>query len=358
MEPNRTHNQENPAASGRMAAGTLMVGVVLTVLVVVAAVAVFRVDTWGERGDKLPDRFKYDIDEYTTVDPSLVRYKETAKFSVGMDNVGAIAVGPDDRVYVAGDRSVHVFDGKGEKLRAIDVGQQPSCLAVGSPEHETPGRMCVGAGDRIELYDSSGEPDGVWDQGLDEKSVLTSIAVADEDVFVADAGNRVVLRYNARGELVGRIGEPDPERDSRTFVIPSPYFDVAVTGSDVVCVVNPGARRIEAYTFDGAWLGQWGKASAEIDGFFGCCNPANFAVLADGRFVTVEKGLPRIKVYSRKGDFECVVAEPRVLASRGNVGDEIRDDHQVKVFDVATDSSGRILVLDPTNRTVRVFEAT
>jgi hypothetical protein len=187
---------------------------------------------------------------------------------------------------------------------------------------------------------------------------LTSIAAAEEDVFVADAGNRVVLRYNTEGKLSGRIGDPDPNHNSRAFAIPSPYFDVAVTGSEVVSVANPGARRIEAYTFDGDWLGEWGKASADIDGFYGCCNPANFAVLADGRFVTVEKGIPRIKVYSRKGDFECVVAEPSVLGPGENVVDEIRDDHQVKVFDVATDSSGRILVLDPTSRTVRVFEPT
>ncbi len=358
MKPNDTHNQENPAASSRMTAGSLLVGAVLTVLVVVAAVAVFRVDTWGESGDKLSDRFKYDIDEHMTVDPSLVRYKETAKLSVGMDNVRAIAVGPEDQIYVAGDQAVRVLDGKGGELRTVDIGKEPSCLAVASPDHTTPGRLYVGAGDRIEVYDSSGESVGVWEQGLDEKTILTSIAVADEDVFVADAGNRVVLRYNAEGELVGRIGVPDPKRNVRGFVIPSPYFDVAVTGSDVVCIVNPGARQIEAYTFDGAWLGEWGKASADIDGFFGCCNPANFAALADGKFVTVEKGLPRIKVYSRGGDFESVVAGPRVLAPGEAVVDEIRDDHRVKVFDVATDSAGRILVLDPTNRTVRVFEPT
>jgi hypothetical protein len=208
------------------------------------------------------------------------------------------------------------------------------------------------------MYDAAGESAGVWDEGLGEKTILTSIAAAEEDVFVADAGNRVVLRYNAEGKLFGRIGDPDSNHNSRAFVIPSPYFDVAVTGSEVVSVANPGARRIEAYTFEGAWLGEWGKASADIGGFFGCCNPANFAVLEDGRFVTVEKGIPRVKVYSRRGDFECVVAEPRVLAPGETVVDETRDDHQVKVFDVATDSSGRILVLDPTNRAVRVFEPT
>ena len=34
--------------------------------------------------------------------------------------------------------------------------------------------------------------------------------------------------------------------------------------------------------------------------FFGCCNPAQLAVLPDGRFVTAEKGIPRVKIYSRE----------------------------------------------------------
>jgi hypothetical protein len=121
-------------------------------------------------------------------------------------------------------------------------------------------------------------------------------------------------------------------------------------------VANPGARRIETWTFDGNRLGQWGQASADIEGFFGCCNPANFAVLPDGRFVTVEKGIPRIKVYSREGKFECVVATPRTLTPTATAAEETREEHQVKVFDVAADSRGRILVLDPTAKTIRVFE--
>ena len=59
-------------------------------------------------------------------------------------------------------------------------------------------------------------------------------------------------------------------------------------------VVNPGRHRIEAYTFDGDLEFSWGKVSVGIEGFCGCCNPVNFAILSDGSFITCEKGLTRV----------------------------------------------------------------
>jgi hypothetical protein len=344
-----------PPAGAKL--GSVLIGAVVLVAVVGAAFAVFRMDTSGDSGSGLSNRFELDVEQLKTVDPALVHYDETNPFATDMNEVRAIAVGPEDKAHVAGDQSVRVFDLEGEQLCEMAIDGRPTCVAVGSAEHEFPGRVYVGVGDRIEVCDTDGKSIDAWNGGLDEKSVLTSIAVGEEDVFVADAGNRIVLRYDTKGELICRIGEPAPDRGVRGFVIPSPYFDVAVTQDGLLRVSNPGARRIETYTFDGDWLGHWGKASnKEIDGFFGCCNPSNFAVLEDGRFVTAEKGIPRIKVYGSRGEFQCVVAGPQTLTQGDIVIDETRDDHQVKVFDVATTSRGFVLALDPTNRTVRVFQ--
>ena len=69
-------------------------------------------------------------------------------------------------------------------------------------------------------------------------------------------------------------------------------------------MANPGARRLECYTFNGDLESIWGNTSSQIDGFFGCCNPVHFAIFSDGRFVTSEKGIPRVKTYRENGDFE------------------------------------------------------
>ena len=93
-----------------------------------------------------------------------------------------------------------------------------------------------------------------------------------------------------------------------------------------------------------------------IEGFCGCCNPMNFAIMADGSFVTVEKGLTRVKVYDPQGKFVGVVASPELLIGLDNayVCKTVEDCRRGN-FDVAVDSVGRILILDTGKNLVRIF---
>ncbi len=332
----------------------VVIGVLVVAAVAVAGIAVLRMDPWGEEGGGISDRFEFNADEYQRANPALIRFHERGSFPTGLNAVRGLATGPDDRVYVAGESTVLVFGSDGKRQAEIPVKGEPTCLAVGGAEHVHPGRLYVGAGNRIHLFDSQTAV-GTWTDGFNDKSVLTSLAVAEEAVFVADAGNRIVLRLDPDGKLLGRIGEPDEAQGIRGFVIPSPHFDVAVTADGLLRVVNPGARRIETFTANGDLLGQWGKASAQIDGFFGCCNPADFTVLPDGRFVTAEKGIPRVKIYSPRGELDCVVADPQMLDQTVSAAQLNEDSGHTPTFDVAVDSGGRVLVLDPLTRQVRVF---
>ena len=71
-----------------------------------------------------------------------------------------------------------------------------------------------------------------------------------------------------------------------------------------------------------------------------------FAILNDGAFVTSEKGVPRVKLYDRQGRFVAVVAGTDQFRA-GTEG-----------LDLAGDASGRIYVLDPARKAVRVFSKT
>ncbi|OHB82728.1 MAG: hypothetical protein A2V98_16045 [Planctomycetes bacterium RBG_16_64_12] len=328
---------------------------IVLLAIVVGVVAVLRTDRAGSGGTGLSDRFDYQIEQYKAIDPALIRYDQTHEIPAGMQEARAVDVGPEDRIYVAGDKAIHVFGSTGTRLATITLDGRPTCLAVGGAEHAFPGRAYVGVGRNVEVLDAEGRPAGTWEIP-GKKAYPTSIAAATDDVFVADYANQVVLRYDVSGKVIGRIGRRDKERGIPGLVIPSPFFDVAVGPEGLVWVVNPGALRLEAYTFDGDLELFWGEAKAEVEGFFGCCNPAHFALLPDGRFVTAEKGLLRVKVYTADGGFDCVVAGPEQLDSPAGVGGRSRIDHEFKAVDVAADSHGRILVLDLAAGKVRIYE--
>jgi hypothetical protein len=340
-----------------------LVGLVAVAAIAAGTVAMLKIDPWADR-----NQGQSAAEIVPAVDPALIRYGQTAAWPTGFKEAHALAVGPDNQIYVGGileadspvfvgrklgqspERkpgqspawAVRVFHPDGAAGREIALPGPPQCLAVAGRDHVRPGRIYVGREDHVEVYSAAGKRVAAW-KGLGEKALLTSLAAAEEDVFAADAGNCIVWRYDTSGKLKGRIGDPDKARNYPGFLITGRYFPLTLGADGLLDVVNPRALRVEAFTFGGDLERSWGKVSAGIEGFFGCCNPAYLATLADGRFVTMEKGARRVKLYSAQGKFDCVVAGPEQLPAEPGP--------------VAADSLGRILVLDPAAAVVRVFEA-
>ncbi|MBN1973090.1 MAG: hypothetical protein JW787_05590 [Sedimentisphaerales bacterium] len=345
-----------------------LIGIIISIVCIVGVIAVLRFDATGEKGSGLGSDFEYNIEELSKIDPNLIIFKDSASpINTGFSVTHAIAVDKTGAIYVSGDNSIRKFDDKGTKLDEIKLKAEPQCLAIvneqtGEDEQNSL-TIYVGLKDHVEIY-QSGKLIKTW-QSLGDKAVLTSIAVSDEDVFVADAGNRVVIRFDKDGNIVNKIGEKDQSRNISGFVIPSPYFDLAVGRDGLLRVANPGKQCIEAYTFAGDLEFSWGEYSNKIEGFCGCCNPVNFAILYgddpsgdNDRFITCEKGLTRVKVYDNEGKFVGVVAGPAQLIEGGKV--EVCDspeECQMGGFDVAVDSTGRVIVLDTIENTIRIFSS-
>jgi hypothetical protein len=332
----------------------VFIGALIALAVVIAIFAAVRLDVTGEKGSGLGEAYTYDVAELAKIDPNLILYEElTETISTRFEASKGIAIGSDGRIYVAGDKAIRIFTETGDSAGEIEVVDAPRCLVVADDS-----RIYVGMKDHVEVYDSRGKRVASW-QGMGEDAVLTSIAVSENDVFVADAGNRIVVHYDATGKLINYIGKKDVERNILGFVIPSPYFDLAVGRDGLLRVVNPGRHRIEAYTFNGDLEFSWGKFSSSIEGFTGCCNPVNFAILGDGSFVTCEKGLVRVKIYDAEGAFVGVVAGPQQLV-RGGASRvcEFPAECQAGGFDVAVDRTQRIFVLDTIKNVVRIFVKT
>lgn len=312
--------------------------VLLAVVVILIIVALMAYDFFGGFDTTPKNVYQFDIKEYEEVDSSLICYHEVMSFPIGIKSPHALALDNQDRIYVGGEDSLLIFNENGALLKTIQTGVATTALAI-----SVQGNILVGALDHVENWSSDGEQKAVWET-RNENVFITGIAVSDASVFVADAGNKIVYHYNLRGDFLNEIGRKDSLRGIPGFVIPSAYFDVAMGRDGELWAVNSGRHQLEAYDPSGRLLSSWTKTSMSLDGFSGCCNPSHIALLPDGSFVTSEKGLVRIKIHQPNGDFKCVVAAPNKF-EKGTTG-----------LDLAVDSEQKIIVLDPKQRKIRVFQ--
>jgi hypothetical protein len=294
--------------------------------------------------------FAYDLSHLSKTDQKLVHYHEVGRISALREDSRRLAIGPDDRLYVAAGNYVSLLDGQGSTISEIALSGPARCLTVARE-----GEIYVGQRGHVEVFDRKGQRRATWDSP-GARSWFTGLAISDNAVFVADAGNRIILRYDRLGKLISRIGERNRQRNIPGFTVPSPFFDIELHQDGLLRVNNPGRHRVEAYTVEGDFVLGWGRASAAIDGFCGCCNPINLALLPDGRFVTCEKGLPRVKVYAVDGTFESVVAGTESFPENARVaaGDS-RSDMTRAGLDAAVDSRGNIYILDMVKGDIRVM---
>ena len=282
--------------------------------------------------------YEYNLDELKIIDPKLLQWNEVATKSTDIDFPSGISIDNDDNIYICGDNTVQIYNSKLEIQINFNIPKSARCLFVDSDN-----KIYLGMTDHIEIYSNNGEQISQFEV-IDSKTVITSIAVNDEFIFVADAGNRFVWKLDKSGNTIGKIGEKDPTRDIPGFVIPSPYFDLGFGRDDELWVANPGRHFLHNFSFDGDLISQWGVASQLVHGFCGCCNPSNFVILSDGSFITSEKGLERVKEYSVTGQLKSVIAGPDSFNS-GTTG-----------LDLAVDSKDRVIVLDPARKQIRIFE--
>jgi hypothetical protein len=238
---------------------------------------------------------------------------------------------------VGGDKRVVAFSPMRMLPGSWDLPETPRALAFGPDA-----AMLIGLSGTVLRYRYGENPVELF-RLPGEKARITSIAVDRDAIYTADAGERLVYRHGHDGTLLGRIGEEDLEGNVDCFNVPSPYFDVLMAPDGLLRIVDPGRHLVTAFTTDGDRELAWGTRSFELPGFSGCCNPSHIAMLPDGRFVTSEKGLPRIKVYDADGRFVNAVVGPDGLAT------------EYDPCDVAVDGKGHIYALDPGARVVRVF---
>ncbi len=273
--------------------------------------------------------FRFDMERYLDVDPALVRFDEAPAIPIALERVTAIAAGADGHIYVGGERTVLVLNANGDIAQRIAVDDDPRCLAV-----DDAGNVYAGIGNHVEVFDADGKRTATWDASAPD-AIPVSIALSETAVFVGEAKREQVLHFDRNGQWVDSI---------QGFVLfSSPILGMTVDAQQNLWVANPGERELRRYDRNGVMDRQWSHVGRTIDRFSGCCNPVDIAIRADGNIVTSEKNIVRVKVVSPTGELVGVVAGPRSF------------DQGIEELDVAIDARGRILVLDPVKKAVRVF---
>jgi len=314
-------------------------GIVILILsLLVIIVLLITIDFSSTRVDNRPDNpYEYEVDEFKEVPAGLIHYTETRQFRMKADELKGISYN-DSKIYIIADNSLRIIDENGVQINKFPLDDSARCVKV----YETPG-ILIGFRNYFSIYAQDGER-LVQSDKLNDKAVITSIAKKSDKIFLADAGNRKIWVYNSEGKKMDEFEGVSGSSVLHGFIVPSPYFDIAVNQNNELWVVNPGMHALQHYSDNGNLENFWDKSSINIEGFSGCCNPAHFTFLPDGNFITSEKGMVRIKEYNAKGELLSVVAPPG----------KFRDEGQAP--EVAADENGHVIALDFDKKLIRFFK--
>lgn len=282
--------------------------------------------------------YEYKLDNFKEIDSTLFGYTEVKRFNPIIQKLNAIAIDENDNLYVTGFQKVMIYNKDLVFQKGFKINDEAKTIRVSDK-----GEIYLAISNHIEIWNTEGNQLQQWDP-FNEKSVITSISLINSSVFVADAGNKLILEYTSKGQFIKSIGAKDSLSDRPGFIIPSPFFDLAVGREGQLWAVNSGMHTLEAYNNSGELISSWKRTSMQLDGFSGCCNPSHIALLSDGSFVTSEKGLVRVKIHEPSGDFKCVVAGPDAF------------ENDTKGIDLAVNSNDDIFIIVPQKIEVRVYK--
>lgn len=335
----------------RFYAGNKQVVIFVIILVAVAAaiIAAVRVSRQGLKGSGLSSEYQLDLSSMAYIDPELIIYEQiTEPIPTGLSESRSLTVDASGIIYAAGDQGINVIDPQGRIKETFTLAVAPRCLALVEEQ------IYIGAQDKVVVADRNGNIQATW-PSLGDNALITSIALDNEHVYIADAGQKIVWCYNRRGQFIRRIGDKDPRKDVPGFVIYKPFLDLAIGPEGLLWVVNPGRYQLEAYTAEGEREFAWGQFGNNLDDFTSCCNPVNFAILSDGSFVTCEKGIPRVKLYDPSGIMIGVVAGPQQIMGETWLLGETPEQGNLVILDVAVDAAEHIYILERSRNLVMIF---
>ncbi len=308
---------------------------ILLIITILVIAGVVLYDSLSTRIHKRPDNpYQYSVDEFKSVDESLISHKELRRIDV--ENPVAFTY-QNGKLFLLSGNQLQVITAEGRELLVKPLEPNPRNINVDNHE-----RITIAYENYLVALDSGGN-ELHRSEILDENSLITSIAGSDNNLFVADAGRKQIWVLDEQLMVQDSFRGESGVSEVHGFILPSMHFHLAINAEKELWVTNPGMHMLQNYSFNGRLRGHWGQTSFGIEGFSGCCNPYFFASLPDGRFVTSEKGIIRVKIHKESGELESVVA-PDELFPGGE-----------KAPAIAVDEEDNIWLLDFDKKMLRLF---
>ncbi len=258
----------------------------------------------------------------------VAKYAHVRSLGDGMfkSHIGGVCVDAKDRVIAAGDKLVVVFDGEGKEAGRFETDFEAGAVAPGAGDSVWVASMSYKVPASVVQFDMQGKELSRLTLESD-KAAVTGLATFGDEVFVGTSSSGSIGRYKD-GKLVNVIGRAAGAR--RGLSTCCGILDFCVDEQGYVSVAELGGHRVSVFDRDGNRIGTWGKEGRNAEQFTGCCNPVSIASLGKGRFVTSEKDVPRVKIYT---------GDEKVLEMCVDVNDIAKGCGQL---DVAADSKGNI----------------
>ena len=250
-----------------------------------------------------PEGFVKNKDKTRAIDSLPDFWLVSREFKVEEGSLKAVTISTAGNIYLGGDSFVSCYD---KDLNLKWNLKSPYPVTSLSNYGDT---IFASTMELILVISSGGEIKDEWGP-FEDNGIITSVTANRLYVAFADAGNKILFILDKRGRVKKLIGQNDGQ-----FIVPSPYFDVALGSDNSLFVANTGHRRVETRTIEGVFKSYFGEPGMSPGAFCGCCNPAHFIIIPKG-FVTAEKGINRIKILNKTGEFvEFVSSKNKFIAS-------------------------------------------
>ena len=277
------------------------------------------------------------------------------------------------------------YSNSGEILARIAIPALPTDILLCGESPHYAGKILVAYRYGVWVYDWRGHQLQVISAPVpmapEKETFVAAIAVLGDHLFMADALQEKVYRFNTAGECDLVIGK-GVSRDEAGNLFPGfaadgLYFDMVAGPDETIIVASPKNNQVAAFRSDGTWLPSksWAKKSYSfqslyesnstqfpLDEFF-VGNPISIASLRDGRVITTERVVNHVKVFSAAGDFLAYVTPPEFFSDEQSMLLRIKQEllrqeqstiwFPTLVVDVLP--SEKIMVLDQSNQTVHLF---